>query len=237
MLTRDELEMMAVQAASAPPHDDAARAELRVLAERKREREAEDFRAMAGVGQAAYAGRKAASVTRAVGDLEAAQAALAGAEDKAAAAIEAERAAQDRVREHDEFARQAQEAWKRVQGRAGPREQAEALRDAQNAAQVAQGEQATAEGKAAARELADRDLDTARSRVTAAEDALRATRELASHGGRALYSPETLRENVMHALRIWDTLQPIEQQIVRQADHQHRDADRRLRRDQAEGGR
>jgi hypothetical protein len=188
-----------------------------VIAARKREREAEDFRAMAAVDQAAYAGRIAASVARAEGDLEAAQAALAGAEDKAARALQAERTAQDRAREHAGHARDQQEAWKRIQGRGGPAEQTKALLESQAAAQVAQGEQAAAEGAVAARELADSELEAARSRVTAAEDALRATRELAGHPGRALYSPETLRENVMHALRIWDALQPLEQQMVRQA--------------------
>jgi hypothetical protein len=80
---------------------------------------------------------------------------------------------------------------------------------------VLAGEQAPAEGKAAARALADRELEAARARITNAEDALRATQELADHPGRALYSPETCAENVVQMVRIWDTLQPMEQQLVR----------------------
>jgi hypothetical protein len=217
MLTRAELETFALQAASTPLHDEAAKAELRAIAARKREREAEDFRAMAAVDQAAYAGRIAASVARATADLEAARDAVTGAEDKTAEAIRAERTAQDRAREHAEHARRQQEAWKRVQGRGAPQEQTTALLESQAAAQVAQGEQTAAEGASAARELADSELEAARVRVTAAEDALRAYRELAGHPGRALYSPETCMKNVAHMLRIWDTLQPIEQQMVRQA--------------------
>lgn len=82
---------------------------------------------------------------------------------------------------------------------------------------MAQGEQAAAEGKAAARALADRELEAARARVIEAEDTLRAAQELAASPGRALYSPETCAENVVHMVRIWDTLQPMEQQLVRNA--------------------
>jgi len=39
--------------------------------------------------------------------------------------------------------------------------------------------------------------------VTAAETVLQATREPAASPGRALYSPETCAENVVHLLRIW----------------------------------
>ena len=39
-------------------------------------------------------------------------------------------------------------------------------------------------------------------RVTAAETTLHTTRELAASPGRALYSPETCAENVVHLLRI-----------------------------------
>jgi hypothetical protein len=217
MLTRAEAEAIALQAAEYPQHDEAAKARLREFAARKHAREAEDFAGFAGVDQAAYAKRIAASMTRAAADLEAAERALAEAESKAAEALRAERAQQDRVREHDEYARQMQEAWKRVQGRKGPREQADALRDAQNAAQVAQGERAAAEGKTAARAEADRELAAARARVTEFEAALRATRELAASPGRTLYSPETCSQNVPHMLRIWDTLQPLEQQFTKQA--------------------
>jgi hypothetical protein len=217
MLTRAELETIALQAAGTAPHGEAARAELRAIAVRKREREAEDFRAMAAVDQAAYTGRIAASVARATADLEAARDAVTAAEDKTSEALRAERAAQDRAREHAEHARLQQEAWKRIQGRGTPAEQTKALLESQAAAQVAKGEQAAGEGKTAARELADGELEAARVRVTAAEDALRAARELAGHPGRGLYSPETCAENVTHMLRIFDTLQPIEQQMVRQA--------------------
>jgi hypothetical protein len=215
MLTREQAEAIAVQAAEYPQHDEAAKAKLRAAAGRKHEREAEDFRAFAAVDQAAYAGRIAASVARAAAGLEAEQAAAAEAEDKAAEALRAERAAQDRAREHDEHARRLQEAWKRTQCRGTPREQTDALKDTQAAAQVAQGERAAAEGKAAVRVQADRELEAARSRVTAAEEALQAARDLAASPGRAFYSPETCAENVTHLLRIWDTLQPVEQQLVK----------------------
>jgi hypothetical protein len=217
MLTRSEAEAVALQAAEYPQHDEAGRAKLGTIAAGHHRREAEDFRAFAAVDQAAYAERIAASVVRAAADLEAARGAETEAERKAAEALQAERARQDRVREHAEYARQMQEAWRHVQGRGGPQAQADALRGAQNAAQVAQGEQAALEGKAAARALADRELEAARARTGEAEDALRATRELAGHPGRALYSPQTCAENVPHLLRIWDTLQPMEQQLVRQA--------------------
>ena len=206
-----------MQAAGYPQHDEAAKAELRAVASRKHEREAADFREFAAVDQAAYAGRIEAEVVRAAAALEAAQGEVAQAGDKAGEALRAERAQQDRVREHAEYARQMQETWKRVQGRGGPQKQADALRDAQNAAQVAQGEQAALEGKAAARALADRNLEAARARVTGLEAALRATRDLAGHPGRSLFSPETCMENVPHMLRIWDELQPMEQQFVKQA--------------------
>lgn len=217
MLTRAEAETIALQAAEYPQHDEAARAKLGAIAAGHHQHEAEDFRAFAAVDQAAYAERIGASVTRAAADLEAARGAETEAERKAGEALQAERAQQDRAREHAEYARQMQEEWKRVQGRGGPRAQADALRDAQNAAQVAQGEQAALEGKAAARALADRELEAVRAGIGEAEDALRATRELAGHPGRALYSPQTCAENVPHMLRIWDTLQPMEQQLVRQA--------------------
>jgi hypothetical protein len=98
-----------------------------------------------------------------------------------------------------------------------PEKQTGALRDAEAATQVAQGEQAAAEGAATARALADRDLEAARARVTIAEDALRAAQELADSPGRALYSLQTCAENVVHLVRTWDTLQPMEQQLVRNA--------------------
>lgn len=217
MLTRAEAEAIALQAAEYPQHDQAARAELAAAAARKHEREAEDFRAFAAVDQAAYAERIAVSVTRAEGDLQAARDAEAEAGRKAGEALGAERAAQDRAREHAEHARKVQEAWKQVQGRGTPREQTEALLASQAAAQVAQGEQAAAEGTAAARALADRELEAARARTGTAEAALRVTQDLAAHPGRALYSPETCSQNVPHLLRIWDTLQPMEQELVRQA--------------------
>jgi hypothetical protein len=125
--------------------------------------------------------------------------------------------AQDRDREHAEYARRLQEGWKRIQGRGTPGEQKDALKDAEAAARVAQGEQAPAKGAAAARTLADRELEAARARVAGAESALRAAQALADSPGRALYSPETCAENVTHMLRIWDTLQPMEQQLVRNA--------------------
>ena len=217
MLTRDEAEAIALQAADYPQHDQAARAKLTGAAGRKHQREAEDFRAFAAVDQAAYTDRIAASVTRAAEDLQAARDAEGEAEHKAGEALTAERAAQDRAREHAEEGRKVHEAWKRVQGRGTPREQRDALLASQAAAQVAQGEQAAAEGKAAARALADRELEAARARTGTAETALRVTRELADCPGRALYSPETCSQNVPHLLRIWDTLQPMEQQLVRQA--------------------
>jgi hypothetical protein len=217
MLTRDEAEAVALQAAEYPQHDEGARAKLSIIAARHHQREAEDFREFAAVDQAAYADRIAASVTRSAADLQAARDAELEAERKAGEALEAERAAQDRVREHAEDARKDHEAWKRVQGRGTNREQRDALLASQAAAQVAQGEQAAAEGAAAARALADRELEAARARTGAAETALRVTQELAAHPGRALYSPETCSQNVPHLLRIWDTLQPMEQQLVRQA--------------------
>lgn len=215
MLTREQAEAVALQAAEYPRHDEAAKAQLRAAAGRKREREAEDFAVFAAVDQAAYAGRIAASVASAAADLEAAQGAAAGAEDKAAEALRAERAAQDRARDHAEHARQTQEAWKRTQGRGTPAQQTQALIASQATAQVVQGEQAAAEGKTAARELADRELAEARNRVAAAEEALQAARDLAVSPGRAFYSPETCAENVTHMLRIWDSLQPVEQQLVK----------------------
>lgn len=217
MLTRDEAEAIALQAAEYPRHDETARTELAGVAARKHQREAEDFRAFAAVDQAAYTDRIAASATRAAVDLQAARDGEREAERKAGEALEAERGAQDRAREHAGHARKVAEAWKQVQGRGTPREQTEALLAAQAAAQVAQGEQAAAEGKAAARALADQDLETARARTAAAEAALQATQELADCPGRALYSPETCSQNVPHLLRIWDQLQPMEQQLVRQA--------------------
>jgi hypothetical protein len=216
MATRTELETIAAQASAAAPHTPEAKAELRALAERQQQREAEDFEAFAAVDRAAHKERVAAAVGRAEGDLEATRDAEAEAEDKVAGAIQAERAAQDRHREHAEYARKQQEAWKRVQGRSGPREQADALRDAQNAELVAQGEQAAAEGKTAARELAERDLEAARARTAALEETLRVTRDVASYRGRPLYSAETCTHNLMHMLRIWDSLQLLEQQMVRQ---------------------
>jgi hypothetical protein len=80
---------------------------------------------------------------------------------------------------------------------------------------VARGEQASLEGKTAARIQADSELAGARVRVTECEAALREARDLADHPGRPLYSPETCAENVAHMLRIWDQLQPLEQQFVR----------------------
>lgn len=217
MLTRQEAETIALQAAEFPQHDEAAKAELRAAAERKHAREAEDFAVFAAVDQAAYAERIAASVTRAAADLEAARTAEAEAELKAAGALRDERAAQDRAREHAEAARQVREAWRRIQGRGTPAEQRTALLESQAADQVAAGEQAAAEGKAAARAQADGELEAARARAGEAEGALRVTRELADHPGRALYSPETCGQNIAHMLRIWDTLQPLEQQFVKQA--------------------
>jgi len=217
MLTRQEAEAVAVQAAEYPRHDEPAKAKLRAAAERKHAREAEDFAVFAAVDQAAYAERIAASVARAGADLEAARVAEAEAELRAAGALRDERAAQDRAREHSEAARQVREAWRRIQGRGTPAEQRRALLDTQAADQVAAGEQAAAEGKAAARAQADGELEAARTRAGEAETALRVTRELAGHPGRALYSPETLAQNVPHALRIWDQLQPLEQQFVKQA--------------------
>jgi hypothetical protein len=116
--------------------------------------------------------------------------ALGEAELKAAGALRDERAAQDRAREHVEAARQVREAWRQIRGRGTPAKERRALLESQAADQVAADEQATAEGKAAARAQADRELEAARSRVA---------------------------ENVTHMLRIWDTLQPLERQFVKQA--------------------
>ena len=82
---------------------------------------------------------------------------------------------------------------------------------------MAAGEQAAAEGKAAARAQAGRELDEAPAALTAAEAALRDAEALKASPGRALHSPETLSENVAHALRIWDSLTPLERRFVRQA--------------------
>lgn len=215
MLTRAEAEAAAIQAAGYPQHDGAARAELRAVAARKHEREAEDFRAFAAIDQAEYIERIRDSVTGAASALEATRDAEREAERKAGEAVRAERRAEDRAREHAAHARKARQAWERVEGRGAPQKQTEALLAHQGAGQVLAGEQAAAEGKAAARALADRELEAARARVTDAEDALRATQELADHPGRALYSAETCAENVVHMVRIWDTLQPMEQQLVR----------------------
>jgi hypothetical protein len=215
MLTRAEAEAIALQAEGYPQHDEATRAKLRAIAERKHQREAEDFREFAAVDQAAYTARISGSLDSAAAGLETAREAEGEAERKAAEALRAERRAQDRAREHAEHARKQEQAWERVKGRGTPQKQTDALRDAQNAAQVAQGEQAAAEGKAAARAQADRELQSARARVAEAEIALEAAQELAGHPGRALFSPETCAENVPHLLRVWDTLQPMEQQLVR----------------------
>jgi hypothetical protein len=216
-LTRAEAEAIVIQTAGYPQHDETARAALRAAAERKHEREAEDFRAFALIDQAAYAERIGASVTSAADGLEAAREAEAEAERKAAEALRAERRAEDRAREHAVHARKLQHAWERVKGRGTPQKQTDAFRDGQAAAQVAQGEQAAAEGKAAARTLADRELEAARARISEAEDALRAAHDLADCPGRALYSPQTCAENIVHMVQIWDTLQPMEQQLARNA--------------------
>jgi hypothetical protein len=217
MLSRAEAEAVVIQATGYPVHDAAGAAQLRAVAARKHEREAEDFRVFAAVDQAAYVERIAGNVTRAAADLEAAEQAVAEAEGKAAGALRAERRAADRAREHAVHARKTQQAWERVKGRGTPERQTGALREAEAAAQVAQGEQAAFEGAATARALADRELEAARAAVTEAEDALRAARDLADCPGRALYSPQTCAENVVHLVRIWDTLQPMEQQLARNA--------------------
>ena len=233
MLTREEAEALVVQFATYPEHDQEGKARLRAAAGRKHQREAEDFAEFAAVDQAAYAERIAASVTRVTADLETARDAVAEAEDKAAGALRAERAAQDRAREHAEHARRQQEEWKRVQRRGTPREQTEALIASQAAAQVAQGEQAAAEGATAARELAGRELEAARGRVCEIEEAVRAAREAAASPGRAFSQPG----NVL------GERQPPAQDLGfaaagRAADgqehHQHvRDDHRAVRRDQA----
>jgi hypothetical protein len=215
MLTRAEIETIALQASEFPQHNEAAKAKLQAIAGRKHEREAADFAEFKAVDQAAYATRVLAAVVRATGDLEAARDAVTEAEGNAAAALQAERVQQDRVRDTDEHARLVRDAWKQVQGRGTPREQTDALVASQAADQVARGEQAALEGKTASRVLADSDLETARARVTELEAALRTTKDLADHPGRPLYSPETCAENVAHMLRIWDQLQPLEQQFVR----------------------
>jgi len=216
MTGRADLEAVALQVSATAPHTPAARAQLQALAGRKQQREAEDFEAFAAVDRAAHKERFTAAVTRAEGDLEAARSVETEEEDKAAQAIQAERTAQDRHRQAAEHARQQQEAWKRVQNRATPEKQTEALLAAQAAAQVAQGEQAAAEGKTAARELAERDLEAARARAAVAEETLRLVQDRASHPGRPLYSAETCTHNVMHLLRNWDALQPLERQLVKQ---------------------
>jgi hypothetical protein len=215
MLTRAETEAIVLQAEGYPQHDEVTRAKLRAIAARKHELEAAAFREFAAVDQAAYTERISASLASAVAALGTAREAEGEAERKAGEALRAERRAQDRARDHVGYARKQEQTWQRVKGRGTPQKQADALRDAQAAALVAQGEQAAAEGKAAARDLGDRELEAARARVATAELALQAAQELASHPGRALYSPETCAENVPHMLRIWDSLQPLEQQLVR----------------------
>jgi hypothetical protein len=217
MLPRDQVEAIVLQAADYPQHDEPAMAEHRAAAARKWEQEARDFLKFAAIDQAAFGARIGAAVTRDVTALEAARDELAAKEDKAAGALAAERAAQDRAREHAEHARQVHVEWKRVQGRGAPREQTDALIASQAAAAVAQGEQAAAEGAAAARVLADRELEAARSRVAELEDKLRSGREWAANPGRAPYSPQTCMQNVPHLLRVWESLTPLEQQFVRNA--------------------
>jgi hypothetical protein len=102
MLTRAEIESVALQAGEFPQHDEAAKAELQAIAARKREREAADFAQFAAVDRAAYATRILAAVVRAAGDCKGAQDTETETADKAASALQAERAQQDRARDADD---------------------------------------------------------------------------------------------------------------------------------------
>jgi len=65
MTARAELETVALQVSATAPHTPEARAQLRALAERQQQREAEDFEAFRAVDQAAHQERAAAAVTSA----------------------------------------------------------------------------------------------------------------------------------------------------------------------------